>query len=409
MLLLCMVGDAPEWSNTGLHLQTRCLGVPALATPNRKETLMKIFLLGISVFLLVACGGGGKGRMEQTALSGSPSSGTATQQIISSVAPQQVAVITPALTRLLQQASIQTAFGSVTQSFGDGVSPVASVSTSFNGSRFVLNLNRRDGTTTTLDSSRHDTVLATTYDPETSPVTRRSAVEGAVYTLDPDHLAVTGVAIEWSNTDFTDYIAGGYWVHVNLTDRDMPGAEIGAFIDGPAYQDRARMPMTGTASYAGIAAGTYVLRYGSDIGIPNVGPVPGSVGAGDYRGRVRMVADFGEHSVSGQIDDISIDGVIRTPQGRLYPVAREPGYTVYLDAADIGQNGRTSGAGVRLTHPLLDITETSGTWAGRFSRVDDSRGNPRAVAGTHAGRFETAAGTEAVFAGAHYGASERFD
>ena len=381
---------------------------------------MKNILFGASVLLLAACGGGGGGGgnggsnlLAQSAFSGSPSSSSATQQVISNVEPQQVEVITPALEQLLQ-ASSRTSFGSVTQSLESGVSPVTGVETTFDGNQFVLNLNRRDGTTTTLDSSRHDTLLARTYGPDTNPVTRRPAVDAAVYDLNQQYVAMAGVAVEWSNTDFTDYIAGGYWVYVDFADPSMTnalsGAELGAFIDGAAYQDRTSTPVTGTATYTGIAAGAYVSRYGTDLDVPGEGrPVPGSLGAGDYRGLVHLYADFAARSVSGRIDNISIDGVIVTPQGILHSVAREPGYTLHLDAVSIGQNGRASGSGVRVTHPQLSITGTSGNWASRFSRVDDNSGNPRAIAGTHAGRFETAGGTEAVFAGAHYGATERFD
>ncbi len=115
----------------------------------KREILVKILLFTALVFLLAACGGSGGGGgardlLEQTAFSGSPSSGTVTQQLIASVPAQQVGVISPALAQLLK-ASGQTAFGSVTQSFGSGLSPVTGVDTSFNGTRFVLNLNRRDG------------------------------------------------------------------------------------------------------------------------------------------------------------------------------------------------------------------------------------------------------------------------
>ena len=330
---------------------------------------MKNILFGVSVLLLAACGGGGGGGggnggsdlLAQTAFSGSPSSSSATQQVISNVEPQQVEVITPALEQLLQ-ASSRTSFGSVAQSLESGVSPVTGVDTTFDGTQFVLNLNRRDGTTTTLDSSRHDTLLATTYGPNTNPVTRRPAVDAAVYDLNQQYAAMAGVAVEWSNTDFTDYIAGGYWVYVDFADPSMTnalsGAELGAFIDGAAYQDRTSTPVTGTATYTGIAAGAYVSRYGTDLDVPwpRGVPFPAAWGPETTGDRVRLVADFAAGSVSGQIDNISIDGVIVTPQGALHPVAREPGYTIHLDAVGIGQDGRASGPGVRVTHPQLGIT-----------------------------------------------------
>ncbi len=256
-------------------------------------------------------------------------------------------------------------------------------------------------------------MLATTYNANTNPVTKRPAVDAAVYERDQTRLTMTGVAIEWSNTDFTDYIAGGYWVHVDLSSLSLqntvPGAELGAFIDGPDYQDRASMRVTGTATYSGIAAGAYVTRYGTDITIPGVDSVSGSLGTGDYRGLARLVADFGKRSVSGRIDSISIDGVVVTPQGNRHPVDQMPGFTMHLNDASISQNGRVSGPGMRVTHPSLSIAEATGTWASRFSRVDGGHGNPQAIAGTHAAKFKTGGGTEAVFTGAHYVGIKSFD
>ena len=112
---------------------------------------MKLIWLGVCVILLTACGGGGgsssSSRLLQDALQGAPTGGTATQQVIASVPAQQIAVLKPSLEQLLQISS-STSFGSVTQTYSNEVSPVTGVDTTFDGSRFVLNLNRQDGTTT---------------------------------------------------------------------------------------------------------------------------------------------------------------------------------------------------------------------------------------------------------------------
>ncbi|MCY4420120.1 MAG: hypothetical protein OXC42_02530 [Gammaproteobacteria bacterium] len=62
------------------------------------------------------------------------------------------------------------------------------------------------------------------------------------------------------------------------------------------------LPVTGTAIYIGEAAGIYSTRHGTDF--PDY-PV-GFIAYGEYQGQLRLIADFGERTVSGAIHDIDL-------------------------------------------------------------------------------------------------------
>ena len=384
---------------------------------------MKYAVLGICILVLTACGGGGSGSLEQSAFEAVASETMPDATLgerymqrgrghLETLTPDQAMRITDSLEHLMQSASSHV-FGSVAQSWRQDVSPVESVDTSFDGNRFALTLNREDGTRTTLDSEEHTAELGTTWNANTNLVTRRPAIDGVIHAIDDNQITVSGMAIEWSNSDFTDYLSGGYWMHVDLTPPFMAdglyGAEIGAFIDGTDYENRTRMPVTGTAVYEGIATGAYTVTYGSDLLLGGVHDVTGAVGTGDYGGNLTLTANFASGTVSGWIADVVVNGFVLTPEGEYLDANREPGHKIHLGADRIAANGQIVGPTVQLFNSNLEIVEASGTWASRFSTVDNAQGLPRAIAGTHAGRFETAGGTQAIFVGFHHAASEKFE
>ncbi len=291
-------------------------------------------------------------------------------------------------------------FGSVAQAITVGLAEVSGVDTSFTGDRFTLEIKRRDGNNIRLDTDRDEVSIVTEISPSQNPVTNRPALDGYMAQSSASRLTVAGASVEWSSTDYSDYTAGGYWLHLDTVSQ---GVEVGAFMDGPDYESAVNLPVTGTATYDGRAAGVYLGEYGTDLGLPR-----GTLEAGEYSGDLRLVANFGTNTISGDIDEIYLEGAYLTPGGIQVPFSVSSDYRLILGATPINQNGQFTGSNVRLTHPGLNIT-TSGTWAGRFSTVDDSAGNPRAVVGTHKGYTETPGGTVGIFVGAHYGATERFD
>ena len=292
-------------------------------------------------------------------------------------------------------------FGSVVQSFQLGVSPVTGIDTTFTGDRFTLQLNRANGRSTVLDTNQDETLVVQEYTAAMNPVTNRPAADGYVGRVNANGGVAAGVSVEWENTDVTDYVAGGYWLYADLAGGAF---EMGAFIDGPAFDDVAvQMPVTGTATYRGRAGGVYVSQSGFDT----LNPV-GTFEQGEYGGRAHLTADFGQNQISGRIDQIAGGNItVLYPNGLtdFIPYV-DTDYVLTMRPVTIGANGQFGGTGLTVTHPSLSIT-TSGAWGGRFSNVRDSQGMPQTVGGTHAAYVQTAGGSEALFTGAFYGATER--
>ena len=295
-------------------------------------------------------------------------------------------------------------FGSVVDSWSLNVPAATGVDTTFNGQRFTLTVNREGGSSATLDTDSDDVYVDGVYIPSENPVTNRPSADGYIYKINGSEITAAGVIVEWSNTDPTDYLAGGYWLHVN---NDTPGAELGAFIDGPDYDGLVDLPVAGTAIYNGIAGGLYVSSHGTDTG-----SAEGTFELGEYNGDLRLVADFGARAISGNVSNIGIfNSYAESPEGVIYPLDNNPssGYGLSFGSAPISQNGQFTGNNLTVTHSANNIASSGGSWAGRFSKIDDSSGNPRGVAGTHKGDLTTGGGTRAVFAGAHYGTTGRFE
>lgn len=370
-----------------------------------KHLCLATITLSVGI-LLSACGGGGGSR--GLVNPDPPSTPSADMQTaFSGTETRAIAAAAQAVTNLLNAGRQpgNPIFGSVVQAFTAGISGVTGVETSFNGGRFALQIKRRNGSSTTLDTDRDLVSDVDEVSPSENLVTNRNAVQGYVNRLNEREYTAAGVGVEWSNTDFADYLSLGYWLHVDL---DTQGAEIGAFIDGPEFADAIQVPVTGTATYTGRAAGVYLTEYGTD-GAPAV--PSGTFEQGEYAGRATLTADFGANQISGRVNNIGLHNVLAVaPDGSTAYEAdlTATDYEIILGAAPINQAGTFWGQSVTLTHPQLQITSSDGDWAGRFSHIDDGAGNPRSVAGTHRAHMTYAGGSESVFAGAFYGATERF-
>ena len=368
------------------------------------------FLITLCSLLFTACGGGGGGSStpsgtDPAAMGGQTNAGP--QSAFSGQRSQSTNALvqSPQILSSVLRESGTTVFGSVLQSISSGFSPASAVDTSYTGDRFTLQVTRQDGSTLSLDTGTDDTSVTRGYTPSQNPVTNRPAVDGYTVKTGSGQLTVGSASIEWSNTDFGDYLAGGYWMHFDANQ----GIEFGAFIDGPDYDSPVTVPASGTATYNGRAAGIYVTTYGPELAGPTF-PV-GSFELGDYEGRLMLTADFGANTISGNINNIGLfyrQAFTTSGHHETLTDQLSSGYILNIGSTPITQNGQFRGTDVALTHPSINITSTDGSWAGRFSSVDDSSGNPQAVAGTHRGYIQTFGGTQAIFIGAHYGATERF-
>ena len=353
----------------------------------------------VALLLISACGGGGGGG-SPTATAPTdpgPSPSSPTSETAFSANPSSSNDAT------LRAATATPSFGSVTQSSNVNVSGVTTdaAQVTRRGDAFNLRVRRRDGSSFSLNTADH---LIESY-PGVSPVTGRGWEEGVLLDYDSNSLTVMRGAIDYSSTDVTDWMAGGYWLHVrgNWRDGQISGVEVGAFVDGPEISRSASVPVQGTASYNGIAAGAYAAKYGTDAG----GTV-GTIEIGEYSGSFRAVADFSRGTVSGSVRNIVVDAVATEPDGTTYAGSSAVPTRLEIGATAINADGTFTGTDVRLTDPRFSFVSQQGSWGGRFSTIDDRTGDPRLVAGTHGGAANTTGGTSVRFIGAQFGATPNF-
>ena len=249
---------------------------------------------------------------------------------------------------------------------------------------------RQGESSLSLDTSLH----TVDYEVGTSPVTGREFAEALVLKHNPSELTIGLVAADWDSTDPTDYLAGGYWLHAtgDIYGGEINDAEMGAFVDGPELRGTPDMPLTGTATYDGRAAGLYASRYGTDGGaVPR-----GTHELGEFSGDLSLTADFRASNISGVVDNIYLDYVVVAPSGASRLGSGATDYRVNLGAAQFGSGGAFTGSNVTVTHPSV-TARSEGSWGGKFSTTDDSAGNPRLVAGTLGGTATTPGGSTSSF------------
>ena len=355
----------------------------------------------IALLLISACGGGGGGSPTAATppdTSQPPASPMPTVDTAFSANPASSAAATE------RAATATPAFGSVTQSSNVNVSGVSTdaAQVTVTSNRITLRMRRRDGSGFTLNTVDH----LVDGEQGVSPVTGRSWSGGILLDYDANSLTVMRGAIDYSSTDITDWMAGGYWLHVrgNLNTGSVTGVEVGAFVDGPEISGPASIPVSGTASYNGIASGIYAGQYGTDV----AGGQPGTIELGEYSGSFHAVADFSRGTISGSVRNIVVDDIATEPDGSVYSGYGAVPTRLELGATAIRSGGTFTGTNVRLVDPRYSIASNEGSWGGRFSTIDDITGDTRAVAGTHGCSATTTGGTAVRFIGAQFGATPSF-
>ena len=119
------------------------------------------------------------------------------------------------------------AFGSVAMNlYSPNLAPVRSVDTTFTGDRFTLSVRRTNGSGFTLDTDRHYAEVVSNSTTTTNLVTKRPFATGYMLDVSDNRVALAGASVEWSNTDVTDYLAGGYWM---TFDASAGSVDMGAF------------------------------------------------------------------------------------------------------------------------------------------------------------------------------------
>ncbi len=364
--------------------------------------MKSLFTWGIALsagIVLSACGGGGGGTMTSVPQ-------TAFRNNLEQAARTFVqAASTENLVDRINNSSAPVFGGVVHSRHSNGIAGVSGVETILTPSqnRFELRVTRSDGSDLLLDTDGAVTGSLEQLTAAENPLTNRPALHGIGSRVDDQNIVVAVAALEWSNTDPTDYLAGGYWLNIEGATNDV---EIGAFVDGPAFASPTlTLPATGTATYTGRAGGLYVATTGTDQ------TYPGSHEAGQYQGRLQLTADFGTNQISGRVDQVRLFmiGGIKSDRTPYLISNRQTAYEAHLEQVSINPNGTFTGGNARVTNPDLTITSSEGSWGGRFSNVNDTAGNPRATAGTSSVRFSTTGGTQAVVTGSFYGVTERFE
>ena len=287
--------------------------------------------------------------------------------------------------------------GSVFQTAGAGAPGDAGIQ--LRGGAFRIGVTLADGSQISLDPEDH--LYASM---ETDSPTRRKAEAATFLDYGDGHITVAGGTIDYNPNELGDWIAGGYWLHVQGDWRNggVDGALIGALVDGPNVSPRAGVPGTGTAKYEGIAAGIYAFRAGMDALTPDASEV------GEYAGKFTAEADFGTGMVWGAVGGITLEGFAEHPDGQMEEFSGVPyPASLVLDPAPIRPDGSVTGE-VRIESDALRIVGTDGSWGARLSARDDGAGNPRGIAGTHGGTAVTAGGSKAIFVGVHAGPTGDF-
>ena len=140
--------------------------------------------------------------------------------------------------------------GSVTQSSnGDAASA------SFDGRHVRVTIRRANGSSVAFNSGSHGYVTES-----------GNSLRGDAMLISTDtSVTLAAVTTNWNNADPSNYMAGGYWMHFKgrANPLEVMGVEVGAFVDGPEISGVPTLPVSGRATYTGMAGGFYGYRHGS--------------------------------------------------------------------------------------------------------------------------------------------------
>ena len=342
------------------------------------------------VLLLAACGGGGGGSGPVTGTSEPPSPLTA----LSTDQDKSIAAGIAASTA-------RPAFGSVTQSSNKNAAGVStdSAQSSFDGDTYTLRIARRNGSTLSLNTDDH------LIEGDTTPsgVTGREQTGGFLLDYDARSITIAGGAVEF-DPGYGGWMSRGYWIHLtgNWAKGEASRVEVGAFVDGPEFSGPVNVPVSGTATYDGAASGLFVVK----------APTASSGIARDtgfYEGTFRLTADFSSNLVSGEIRSHVVSSYLSLGDGTTSSRTAVDDSRIALGSASINTDGSFAGTDVTLTSSNVVRQDPSeGYWGGRFSTIDDSTGNPRAVAGTHGVTMDLSDGHTMSYVGYHFGVTDDF-
>ncbi len=295
-----------------------------------------------------------------------------------------------------QAATNLPSFGSVTQSTNTGsIAGISgdAASTSFDGRNVRVRIQRTDGSHLAFDGAT-DRIDSASLPPIVPGYSYRG---DALLTSTATTLSVAAVYTNWNNSDPTDYLAGGYWLHLDgRTDPlEITGADVGAFVDGPELSGVPTIPSLGTARYSGRAGGLYAYESARFAEV------------GEFEADARLTANFASSTISGClgcVEGVTVWGVATDANGQTSEFGDETvPVRLRLGETAIGSTGNFRNRNVRLEGDDRTVTHTDGSWGGQFSNVPTQTGEPRLVAGTAGAEWTEADGSRGAFVGAWFG------
>ena len=226
--------------------------------------------------------------------------------------------------------------------------------------------------------------------------------------------SVAHALLSWDPDDPADYLVFGWWAL--FPDQQPPELSFRdsvryAIVDGPEIDHGVapRLPVGGTASYAGQAGGLYAYVPGSDWGEDE-----GAFVIDEYQGTLTLAVDFTDRTLQGCIGCVG-DLLTRRAHFGVFlgdelidmeGLARD--YELHLATAILGEDGTFERDRVTVRHPDRTVTQSAGHWGGALSSRRDEAGNPRLVAGFNGVSFQESDGSEGEFFGSFLGLSKTF-
>ena len=282
--------------------------------------------------------------------------------------------------------------------------------TEFDGASLRLFVSRDDGTEASVNTA--DDVIEVL--PGATPMPGHRALALTFLKVEKDDTSVAHALLSWDPDDPEDYLVFGWWTL--FPDQHPPELSLRdsvryALVDGPELDHGVvpRLPVDGTATYAGPAGGLYTYEAGSGWGEDE-----GAFVIDEYQGTVTLTADFADGTLRGCIGCVGdlvtqrahfgvfLGRELRDVQG----LARD--YELHLATAIFREDGQFDRGKVTVRHPERTVTLSEGHWGGALSSRRDEDGNPRLVAGFNGISFEESDGSAGEFVGSFLGLSGPF-
>ena len=185
--------------------------------------------------------------------------------------------------------------------------------------------------------------------------------------------------VSWNRNDPGDYLAAGWWIHFKNQrypdiDPYHPDSQSYVFIDGPELRPESprTFPATGTASYTGGAGGRYLYQYGDDWGED----LKDKISSVEFQGLMTLTADFDVGTIRGSLSNLRessqhlASAFDRFDADRAELRQPPDGYVVDFAPTQFHSDGTFyTKEGISVTHPNREITSYPANSGAGISRI----------------------------------------